>query len=137
MNIDDLAVRISEAGSYEGYRFECQPVPAEDAPEVLEVVVEGFDELPVYLSISENQILCITYLWLESEVVQEKRVELLETLLEMNIPMPLSSFSKVGERYVIFGSLSVQAGFEEILQEISTLVENAVEAISAMEDYLK
>ena len=134
-NVEDLAVRISGYGDYEGYSFDCQLIPGD--VEVLEVVVGGYDEIPVFLSKSESQILCIAYLWSEEEVKTETRAELIESMMEMNIPMPLSSFSKIGDRYVVFGALSVGSAFEDILHEITTLVENSVEAISAFEDYLK
>ena len=56
---------------------------------------------------------------------------LLEEMLELNIPIPLSSFAKIGDRYVIFGALAVESNIEDICHEIITLSENAVEAISA------
>ena len=44
MNIQDLATRLSDLESFQGYEFECQPIPGE--VEVLQVVVGDFDELP-------------------------------------------------------------------------------------------
>ena len=134
MNTQDLALRFSEVGNYEGYTFECQPIPGE--VEVLEITVGDYEELPSYLSASDTQILCITYLWTEAEVRPETRTEMMEEMLELNIPIPLSSFSKIGDRYVIFGSLGVNSTFEDICHEIITLSENAVEAITALEEYL-
>ena len=61
---------------------------------------------------------------------------MMEEMLELNIPMPLSSFSKLGERYVIFGALSIGSNIEDICHEIITLTENALEAIDALEEYL-
>ena len=73
----------------------------------------------------------------EDEVKADSRTQLLEEMLELNIPMPLSSFSRIGDRYVIFGALSINSSIEDIGYEIITLTENAVEAITALEDYLK
>ena len=134
MNTQDLALRFSEVGNYEGYTFECQPIPGE--VEVLEITVGDYEELPSYLSASDNQILCITYLWTEATVRPETRTEMMEEMLELNIPIPLSSFSKIGDRYVMFGSLAVNSSFEDICHEIITLSENAVEAITALEEFL-
>ena len=135
MNIEDFAVHIAEQGNFQGYQLSCQPIPGE--VDVLEISVEGFEELPVYISTTDTQILCITYLWTEDEVKTESRAEMMESLLEMNIPMPLSSFAKIGDRYVIFGALAVSSEKDEVLYEVTTLVENGVEAIAAMEEYLK
>ena len=67
----------------------------------------------------------------------DSRAEMLEEMLELNIPIPLSSFAKIGDRYVIFGALAVDSSIEDICHEIITLSENAVEAISALEEFLK
>jgi uncharacterized protein len=135
MNIEDLAMRISDLTSFDGYQLECQPIPGEI--DVLQITVGDFDELPTYVSVTDTQILCITYLFTEDEVKPESRTEMLEEMLELNIPIPLSAFSKIGERYVIFGALSVSSSIEDIGHEIITLTENAVESITALEDYLR
>ncbi len=135
MNTQDIAIRFSELNSYQGFSFDCQLIPGDT--DVLQIVVSDYEEIPVYISITETQILCISYLWSEDEVVQEKRGEMMELMLEINIPMPLSAFSKIGDKYVIFGALMADSSFEEVVHEIITLAENSVEAISAMTDYLK
>ena len=135
MNIEDLAMRISDLTSFDGYQLECQPIPGEI--DVLQITVGDFDELPTYVSVTDTQILCITYLFTEDEVKPESRTEMLEEMLELNIPIPLSAFSKIGDRYVIFGALSVSSSIEDIGHEIITLTENAVESITALEDYLR
>ena len=134
MNSEDLAVRISDIDNFDGYQLECQPIPGEI--DVLQITVGDFDELPTYVSVTDTQILCVTYLFTEDEVKQESRSDMLEEMLELNIPIPLSSFAKIGDRYVIFGSLSNTSGIEDICLEIITLTENAVEAITALEDFL-
>lgn len=134
MNIQDLANRLSDLQSFQGYEFECQPIPGE--VEVLQVTVGDFDELPSYVSITDTQILCITWLFAEDEVNQELRSDMMEEMLELNIPIPLSSFAKVDNRYVIFGALSINSSIEDICQELVTLSENALEAITALEEFL-
>ena len=134
MNSEDLAVRISDIDNFDGYQLECQPIPGE--VDVLQITVGDFDELPTYVSVTDTQILCVTYLFTEDEVKPESRSDMLEEMLELNIPIPLSSFAKIGDRYVIFGSLSNTSGIEDICLEIITLTENAVEAITALEDFL-
>lgn len=135
MNIQDLANRLSDLQSFQGYEFECQPIPGE--VEVLQVTVGDFEELPSYVSITDTQILCITWLFADDEVREELRNDMMEEMLELNIPMPLSAFAKVDDRYVIFGALSINSSIEDICQELVTLSENALEAITALEEFLK
>ena len=134
MNTNDLALRITDMGSYQGQQLECQPIPG--VSEVLQVTVQGYEELPAFVSITDSQIMCITNLFLDAEVNPETRGTMLEEMLELNIPIPLSSFGKLDDRFVIFGSMSVQSSIEDICHEIITLTENAVEAIDALKDYL-
>ena len=57
-------------------------------------------------------------------------------MLSMNVPMPLSSFAKVDQQYVIFGALSTNSNIAEIAHEVETLSENSVEALDALQEYL-
>ena len=134
MNLQDLSLHFSSL-NIEGYKFDCQFIPGE--VEVLQVVIEGFEEIPVYISATDTQILCISYLWSEDEVVPETRSEMLEAMLDMNIPMPLSAFSRIQDRYVIFGALSIHSNIDDIVHEVTTLGENSVEVLSMMTDFLK
>lgn len=135
MNIQDLAIRLSDTKSQDGYTFDCQPIPGE--VEVLQVTVSDYDELPSYVSVTDTQILCITYLFTEHEIKSARKAELLEEMLELNIPIPLSAFAKIGDRYVIFGAMAINSSLEEICHELVTLSENAVEAITALEEFLQ
>ena len=135
MDIQEIALRFSDIKSYEGQTFECQLLPGEI--EVLQVVAEGREEIPIFLSVTDDQILCIAHIFHDEEIMPEKRAELLETMVEMNIPMPLSSFSKVGDRFVVFGALSVSSSFDDILHEVVVLGENALEAIEALSEFLR
>ena len=121
--------------SCDGYQFECQPIPGE--VDVLQVTVGDFEELPSYVSITDTQVLCITWLFTEDEVKPESRADMMEEMLELNIPIPLSAFAKIGDRYVIFGALSIDSSIEDICHELITLSENAVEAMSLLEEFLK
>ena len=119
----------------EGYDFDYQIIPGEE--EVLQISLKGREEIPVYLTLTDTQILCITYLWSESEVKPELRNEMIALMLDMNIPMPLSSFSRIGDQYAVFGALSLNSKMEDIAHEIVTLSDNTLDAIEVMSDYLK
>ena len=134
MDLVELNFKLADL-SQGGHTFTSQIIPG-DVP-VLQVFINGIEELPIFISASETQIICITYLWAENEVKPESRTELLENMLSMNIPMPLSSFSKIADRFVVFGALSIHSQFDDIIYELVNLSENAIEAISAFEDYLQ
>lgn len=136
VDISKLADNLAEAGkSEERVNFDVQPIPGDI--EVLQVLVEGRAELPIYISVAEEEILCIVHLFKDEEVKKDKSEELHIDMLSMNVPMPLSSFAKIGDQYVVFGALSVSSDIETIIQEIETLSDNSLEAIEALGDYLK
>lgn len=111
-----------------------QPVPG-DMP-VIQIVVDGYESLPIYLTFSDAQCLCICYLWTEDEVVAERRVALMEALLDLNISVPLSSFGRIGRHYVLFGALARDSAVTDIAQDVVALLDNAVDALDALADYL-
>lgn len=113
------------------------PEVIEEDLQVLQVLIQDREEFPVYVTIDDSQILCVSYLWQEQEIIPEQREALLDALLALNIPMPLSSFSKIGHQYIIFGALSTRSDADAILHEIETLSDNTLDAIELMADYLK
>ena len=119
----------------QGQRLLVDLVPTAEDIQVLRVVVEGRDEFPVYVSRDSQQLLCITYVWREAEIRPERRQELLEALVELNLPMPLSSFSKVGDHYVIFGAMAPEPKVEDLVREIETLSDNTLTALEALQEY--
>jgi len=136
MNIHIIADHLNSLAdnSDTGLSFDCQPISGE--VDVLQISIIGREELPVFVSVSEDQILCISYLWGTEEVKPECVNEMHESMLEMNIPMPLSSFSKIGDKYVVFGALSINSSFADVEHELAVLSNNALEVIDDMSDYL-
>ncbi|MDP2562246.1 YjfI family protein [Psychrobium sp. 1_MG-2023] len=136
MNIHYIANHLNELAdsSDTGLRFDSLPITGE--VDVLQVTIQTREELPIFVSITDDQILCIAYLWGEEEVRADTRSEMLEAMVEMNIPMPLSSFSKIDDKYVIFGALSVNSSLHDIEHELSVLSDNSLEVINEMADYL-
>jgi len=101
------------------------------------IKVEDREEFPIYMTVDEGQILCITYLFGDEQVDPDKRAAMAEAMLIMNVSIPLSAFSKIGDQYIMFGALSPKASIDELLHEIELLSDNVLEAIEAVEDYLK
>ncbi len=129
----DLALRGKTAEN--SFAFDVTPIPGEI--EVLRITVEDKEELPIFVSVSDEQILCIAYLFKEKEIVEGKLAELNSNMLVTNITMPLSSFAKIDDQYVIYGALSVSSTLFDVIHELEVLSSNAVEALEAMESYLK
>ena len=91
-----------------GVAVQLQPISG-DVP-VLQVSIEGRDELPIFVTCSDTQIICICYLWTDDDVRAERRAELLEALLDLNPSVPLYSFGRVGKRFVLAGQLTRVGG---------------------------
>ncbi len=131
--LTELANGLNGITSYANLTFNAEIVPGE--VDVLVVTIEDREEFPVYITVDESQILCITHVWKEAEIIPAKRTELLETLLMMNLPMPLSAFSKVGHQYIVFGALSTHSSLDEIIEEIDVLSDNTLTAIEELQEY--
>jgi len=134
MNIQDYAIRLSQYRTQEGYTFDCQTMSGD--VEVLQIEMNEVEGFPVFLTQTNNQIICIVYLWSEDEIKQEKRLEMLEMMLDTSISIPLSAYARVGNRFVLYGALSVASSLDKVVEEIVTLNENAIDVITAMEEFL-
>ena len=133
MDIKLLRETLDEFTSENGFTFAARPADGDDA---IEVVVEDRDEFPIRVSTDDEQILCMTYLWDEGQVKPESRTDLLTALLEMNVPLPLSSFGKIGDRYVVFGALAAGSTIGDVVTELEALSDNTLEAIEVVSPYL-
>ena len=133
MDINMLRETIDAFTSENGFTFAAR---AADDDGAIEVVVEDRDEFPIVVSADDEQILCLTYLWDEAQVKAESRTDLLAALLEMNVPLPLSSFGKIGDRYVVFGALAAGSTIEDVVTELEVLSDNTLEAIEIVGPFL-
>ena len=120
--------------NYEGHTFNCLPIGG--AQNVLQVMVSDLDEMPIYMTVTDTQMLCITYLCRRDEIRTDKRDELNRSMLEMNVAVPLSSFALIEDYYVIFGALSTTSSINDICRELVTLAANAYDALEAIEEFL-
>lgn len=112
-----------------------QPIPG--VVPVIQVTIEGREELPVFITCAEPQILCIVYLWSDDEVIPEQRTALLEMLLDLNVSIPLSSFGRIGNRYVLFGALARHASVQDIAEDVAVLSDNSIDALTALGQFLR
>ena len=108
-----------------------------DGVPVMRIVIDGRDELPVFVTGSATQTLCICYLWTEDEIKPERRSEMMEAMMDLNIAIPLSNFGRIAGRYVIYGSLAHDADAESIATDVAMVADNALEALNVFSDFLK
>lgn len=133
--LEQLIADLSEARLSDGTRLSIEMFDGEDS--VACIKVEDREEFPIYMTADEGQILCITYLFGEDQVIPQKSAEMADSMLQMNVVIPLSAFSKIGNQYIMFGALSPKSSIDELLHEIELLSDNVLEAIEAMSDYLQ
>ena len=136
VDLKTLSGQLAEKGQDEesSFTFEINPIPGD--VEVLQILIENREELPIFLSFSDEQILCISYLFKKEEVKNNKIDELNHAMLATNISIPLSTFALLDDQYVIYGALSANSSLGDIVYEIDALSSNALEAIEAMSSYL-
>ncbi|WP_455210905.1 YjfI family protein [Kaarinaea lacus] len=132
-NLMEQVINLDEEYRY-GLEFDYQIIKGE--VDVAEVVIKDREELPIFLTIADDQMLCICYLWGEDEVKPSTRADMMQSMLDINIPMPLSSFARIGSKYVVFGAMSLNSGAVDVALELSMLSENALDAIATMSQYL-
>lgn len=137
VDIKKLATEMALRGktAEHGFLFDVIPMPGEI--EVLRIEVEDREELPIFLSVSDDQILCLVYLFKEDEIRAGQLPELNNALLQANITMPLSAFGKIDGQYVIYGALSVHSSLHDLVHEIETLSSNSIASITAVREHLK
>ncbi|MDR2689457.1 MAG: YjfI family protein [Azoarcus sp.] len=117
-----------------GISVSLQPIPGEIP--VIQAVIGGREELPIFITASPDQILCICYLWRDDEIKPEKRLELLELMMDLSPAIPLSAFGRVEGQYVLYGALSINAGLDDIADDVAALSDNALDALNALSEYL-
>ncbi len=111
-------------------------VPVAGEIPVIEIAFPGSERLPIYVTDAGSQLLCISYLWRDTDVRPRLRAKLLETLLDLNPSVPLSSFGRIGEHFVLVGALSPAASAADMALELATLGDNGRDALTALADFL-
>ena len=132
---DDLMSQLSATEEVINGEITIQKIDG-DTP-VIQAIVQDVDEFPIMISVGDEQVLMITDMWGVDEIIEGKESELNAVLLRANLPMPLSAFSIMGERHVIFGSLSVNSDVNEMIEEITTLANNILDALDYCKEYLR
>ena len=134
LTTDDLVGQLSATEEVMNGEIVIQKIDGETP--IVQAILQDVDEFPIMLSVGDEQILAIADLWGIDEVKDGKINELNAVLLRANLPVPLSSFSIMGDRYVLFGAMSVNSNVDEIVEEITTLANNILDALDFCKEYL-
>lgn len=105
---------------------------------VLHVVMTEYGDLPLFLTVSGEQILAEALLWSTSDV---KDVVLFnETVLRTHKYFPLSNISidklDGDDCYQMYGALSSASSLQDVIFEIEMLASNVIQATQAYSEFL-
>lgn len=105
----------------------------------LHIVMREYGDLPVFLTVSGEQIIVESVLWSAEEVNDVDRFN--DTILRTHKYFPLSTISldnlgKNGDYYHMFGALSSSSILTNIVFEVEALASNVIQATEAYAEYL-
>jgi len=103
---------------------------------VLEVICSNNDEFPIHIAMTEAQLLAVTPLFNISEVQADKVDELNKIMLQISPAIPLSSVGLQDDHYILFGAMSINTIFDNIVHELEVQAENTLEVLEAVESLL-
>ncbi len=133
---DSLVAQLQKEYGQDNERgFLVQPVPESD--NILQVVFSDQEEFPINVTEAEGELICLVRLFSADEVAEGKNADMHEDMLSANLALPLSTFGKIGDDYVLFGALSAQSRMEMLLEELDALASNTLEALELVSGYLK
>lgn len=106
----------------------------------LHLVMKDYGDLPIFVSVSGEQILVESVLWSTDEV--KDIVGLNDAVLRTHKYFPLSTISVDNvapslDYYHMFGALSSTSILANVVFEIEVLASNVIQATEAYEDFLK
>ena len=107
--------------------------------QALHIVMAEYGDLPIFMTVSGEQIIVESMLWSVSEVSDVKAFN--EAVLRTHKYFPLSTISldSVGDRgdyYHMFGALSASSLLQNVLFEIEVLASNVIQATEAYAEFL-
>lgn len=131
-SLEELTHRLNYMTTEEGTTFEA--ILAEN--DVVEVVCSNDEEFPIHIAMTDTQLLTVTHLFNISEVQDDKVDVLNQALLQLSPAIPLSSIGLQGGNYILFGAMSLNTVFENIVHELEVQAENTVDVLEAIEPLL-
>lgn len=128
---------LCKADMFVGKRAEVELI--DGVSPALHVVMFDYGDLPVFLTVSGEQIIVEAMLWSASEVKNVDRFN--EAVLRTHKYFPLSTISldhmDGDDCYHMFGALSSASSLQNVLFEIEVLASNVIQATEAYSEFLK
>lgn len=105
----------------------------------LHIVMNEYGDLPIFLTVSGEQIIVEALLWSVTEVTDVDRFN--EAILRTHKYFPLSTISldsagNNGDYYHMFGGLSSNSILQSVVFEIEVLASNVIQATEAYREFL-
>ncbi|MDX8378976.1 MAG: DUF2170 family protein [Gallionella sp.] len=129
--LDELVLRLNTYSTPEGTTFF-----AELQDELIHVVCSNNEEFPINIVKTDMQILTVSHLFSEDEVLDGKLDELNKIMLQLNPSIPLSSVGLKDGQYILFGAMAVETLFENLAHELGVQAENVIELLEAVSPLL-
>jgi uncharacterized protein len=106
----------------------------------IHLIMKEFGDLPLFMSVSGDQIIVDTLLWPLDDVADKAAFN--DMALRTHKYFPLSTFGiskgpDGRDYYEMFGALSAGSILDSVLSEIDTLADNVLQAVEACRDELK
>lgn len=130
-DLNELCLKLNQHETAEGNRF-----TAEVNDEIIELTCSNADDFPIRLSVTNEQIIALSHLFSEEDIIAEELTNLNETLLRLSPMIPLSSFGKDGKLYFLFGAMPLATSFENLAHELEVQAENTVEALETFQELM-
>ncbi len=132
INLEDLGFRLNDHTTVEGTSFDA----VLNDNNVLDVICSNVEEFPIKIAFTETQLLSVTPLFHKSEVKPGSIDELNTMLLQLSPVVPLSAIGMQADNYILFGAMSLNTSFENIVHELEVQAENTVEVLESIQELL-
>ena len=118
-----------------GLSVQLQPIPG--TVPVIQVSIEGREELPIFLTCSDSQILCMCYLWSDDEVLPDGAPSCSRpcstSTRRCRCPRSAASASAT----CCSAPCSRDARVDDVAKDVAVLSDNALDALDALSEFLK
>ncbi|MFV0477835.1 MAG: YjfI family protein [Parahaliea sp.] len=105
----------------------------------IHILMKDYGDLPIFLTVSGEQIIAESILWSADAVADTSRLN--DAILRSHKYFPLSTIcldqlGKNGDYYQMFGALSATSLLQNVILEIEILASNVIQATEAYAEFL-
>lgn len=129
-----LATATNKESSNDNLFESIQVIATEDG-NVISVKQET-DGPTAFVTVDEDQVRTISYLWKLDKVSKEHREAILVEMLRESMSLPLVSFGIEGDEVTLFGSMSTTSGEDELIEEVEALFAATQLVIAQIEEFV-